>query len=106
MLQTNISTLPLINGSPTAYENLYTAFRAAEDVKNQIYPDVKTIISLDLQLYAKAIRLQARPDVRNNFVFRAGELHTVFVTLRVLGKMIDGSGLDEAFQVAGIVGIC
>ena len=31
-----------------------------------------------------------------------GELHVVFTTLKVLGKVIDGSGLDQAFEEAGI----
>ena len=33
--------------------------------------------------------------------FRIGELHVVFTMLKVLGKLIDGSGLDQAFEEAG-----
>ena len=60
----------------------------------------KTVISFDLQLYAKAIRLQVKPDIRDSYVFRIGELHVVFTSLKVLGKLIDGSGLDQAFEEA------
>ena len=63
-------------------------------------PEQKTITSFDLQLYAKAVLLQANPEIRNNFVFRMGELHAVFCFLKVLGKMIDGSGLDQSFEEA------
>ena len=95
------TSLPIINGSPTNWENLYNSIKEAEKLSNKVYPHGKTIISFDLQLYAKAIRLQAKPDVSNNFVFRIGELHVVFTVLKMLGKLIDGSGLDQAFQEAG-----
>ena len=61
----------------------------------------KTVISFDLLLYAKAIRLQVKSDIRGNYVFRIGELHVVFTSLKVLDKLIDGSGLDQAFEKAG-----
>ena len=41
-----------------------------------------------------------KPDIRDNFVFRMGELHVVFYVLKVLGKLIDGSRLDQAFVEA------
>ena len=36
------------------------------------------------------------------FVFRMGELHVVFCTLKVIGKLIDGSGLDQIIDEAGM----
>ena len=33
-----------------------------------------------------------------------GELHVVFTVLKVLGEMIDGSGLDQSLEEAGIYG--
>ena len=66
-----------------------------------MWSDEKTVISSDLQLYIKAIHLQQqKPDIRDNFVFRMGELHVVFYVLKVLGKLIDGSRLDQAFVEA------
>ena len=88
-------------GGPTEWDNLYTAIKEADKLRQEICPDSKTIISFYLQLYAKAIRLQVRSDVRDNFVFQMGELHVIFFVLKVLGKMIDGSGLDQAFEEAG-----
>ena len=41
------------------------------------------------------------PDIKNDFVFRIEELYILFTTLKVLGKLIDWSGLDEAFEETG-----
>ena len=54
-----------------------------------------------MQLSGRAIRLQVKPDIRDNYVFLIGKLHVVFTSLKVLGKLIDGSGLDQAFEEAG-----
>ena len=92
--KTNVQQLPLVNGSPTSWENVLRAFKEAGKVKNVIQPAGKTIISFVLQLHAKAIRLQVRPDVKSDFVFRMRELHNVFTTWKVLGKLIDGNGIQ------------
>ena len=84
---TLVSPLPVINGSPTEWDNLYTTIRMANDL-SKILPEQKTIISFDLQLYAKAVLLQANPEIRNNFVFRMGELHAVFAFSKFLGKWL------------------
>ena len=98
---TTVSMLPVLNGSPTDWTNLYTAMKEADKLRRSILNSGKTIISFDLQLYIKAIRLQLKPDIRDHFVIRMGELHVVFCVLKVLGKLIDGSGLDQAFVEAG-----
>ena len=56
----------------------------------------RTIVTLDLQLYSKCIQLRERNEIKNNFIFRLGEL------LKVVGKYIEDSGLDRVFQQAGI----
>ena len=89
---TVVSILPIINGSPMEWDNLYTAIREPENLRKELLPEQKTIISFDLQLYAKAVLVQAKPEIQNNYIFRMGELHVVFCFLKVLGKMIDGSG--------------
>ena len=43
-------------------------------------------------------------EISDHFVFRMGKLHLVFTTLKILGKFIDGIGLDQSFQEAGIYG--
>ena len=95
-----VPTLPIINSNPTEWDNLHTAIRMANDLSKKLLPEQKTLLSFNLQLYAKAVPLQANPEIWNNFVLRMGELHAVFCFLKVLGKMIDGSGLDQAFEEA------
>lgn len=62
-----------------------------------------TIITFDLQLYIKATRLQKKIDPERGFVFHVSyfELHIVYCVLKVTGKTIDKSGLDQAFEEAG-----
>ena len=55
---TNVTTLPIIPGNPTEWENLYSAIREADKVQKEINSDIKTIISFDLQLYAKLIHMR------------------------------------------------
>lgn len=55
-------------------------------------------MSVDLQLYVKVVLLQAKPEIQNNDIFRMGELLVVFCFLKFLEKMINGSGLDQAFK--------
>ena len=45
-----------------------------------------------------------RVDVLKVFVFRMGELHAVFCALKTIGKVINGSCLDQSFVQAGIYG--
>ena len=40
----------------------------------------------------------------DNFVIRLGELHVVFTVFKMLGKLINGRGLDKAFEEALIYG--
>ena len=42
-----------------------------------------------------------KPDIKNNFAFRMGQLHIVFTTLKAIRKFINGSGLDQASEQAG-----
>ena len=84
-----------------SWENLYRAMKDSEKLSKELSNGSKTVISFDLALYAKAIRLQVKPDIHDNHVFRIGELHVVFTPLKVLGKLIDGSELDQAFEEEG-----
>ena len=56
-------------------------------------PDRKTIITLDLDLYNRAIQIQQTVE-NTNWILRAGVLHIIFAALHALGKTIDGSGFD------------
>ena len=93
--QTIVSTLPIISGSPTEWENLYTAIMEADKLRKYLNGATKTIISFDLQLYSKAIQLQQREDIQNNFVFRLGGLHVVFCFSKTPGKCFVGVALTK-----------
>ena len=92
--------LPVTNGSPTNWHNLYIALKEADKLRESIYCDGKTIVTFDLQLHIKAIQLQEKVDIKSNFVFRMGELQVIFCVLKIIGKVLDGSGLDQAFEEA------
>ena len=96
--------MPLYPGSPTDWSNLYTALKIAQGINVKVTGSKKTIISLDLQLYSKAMQLREKAEIREDFIFRLGELHVVFAMLKCIGKYIEDSGLDRLFTEAGIYG--
>ena len=101
---TSCQGLPLYKSSPTDWSTLYSALKMIQGINIEVTGEQKTIISLDLQLYSKCMQLRCKPEIKNNFVFRLGELHIVFAMLKVLGKYIDDSGLDKLFIEAGVYG--
>ena len=101
---TKCRLLPLFPGSPTDWSNLYTALKIVQGITTTVSPNQKTIVSLDLQLYAKCVQLREKQEIKDNFIFRLGELHIVFAALKVIGKYIENSGLDRVFLEAGVYG--
>lgn len=98
--------MPLYPGSPTDWSNLYTSLKLAQGINTYVTGNKQTIITLDLQLYSKAMQLREKGEIRENFIFRLGELHIVFAMLKCLGKYIEDSGLDHLFIEAGVYGDC
>ena len=96
--------LSLYPAPPTDWSNFYTALKLCQNISTATYPGGKTIISLDLQLYSKAIQLQSRDEINRNFVFHPGELHIVFAFLYATGKYIQDSGINQTFIAAGLYG--
>ena len=101
---TTCQGLPLYPGAPTDWSNLYAALKIVQGINVLVTRCQKTIVSLDLQLYAKCMQLREKQNINENFIFRLGELHVVFAMLKVIGKYIEGSGLDRLFIEAGIYG--
>ena len=60
----------------------------AQGINVAVTGNRKTIITLNLQLYSKAMQLRETNDIKEEFIFRLGELHTVFAMLKCLGKYI------------------
>ena len=64
-------------------------------------PDCKTVITLDLDLYERAIKIQSTQE-NTNWVLRAGEHHMCFAALHALGKYVEESGIDSIAVDKGI----
>ena len=80
--------MPLYTGSPTDWTNLYSVLKMAQGINVAVTGNKKTIITLDMQLYSKAVQLREKNDINEEFIFRLGELHIVFAMLKCIGKFI------------------
>ena len=83
---------PLFKSSPTDYGTLYTVLTQGISA-SVVGPQRRTLITLDLDLYARALKIQQSIG-NTNWIPRAGVLHIAFAGLHALGKTIEGSGLD------------
>ena len=101
---TNINALLLYLEPPMDSSNLYQALKICQNISTALAPSRKTIITLDLELYAKALQVQGRNEIANNFVWRTGELYIVFTFQHVIGKYIENSSLDQSFIDCDIYG--
>ena len=93
--------MSLYSGSPIDWTNLYSVLKMAQGINVAVTGNKKTIITLDLQLYSKAMQLREKNDINEEFIFRLGELHIVFAMLKCIGKYIEESGLDRLLVEAG-----
>ena len=94
--------MPLYPGYPTDWTNLYSALKMAQGINVAVTDNKKTIITLDLQLYSKAMQFREKNDLSEEFIFRLGELHIVFAMLKCIRKYIEESGLHRLFVEAGL----
>ena len=60
----------------------------AQGINVAVTGNKKTIITLDMQLYSKAVQMREKNDINEEFIFRLGELHIVFAMLKCIGKFI------------------
>lgn len=93
---------PLFKTSPTDYGTLYTVLMLTQEISAYVVgPDRRTIITLDMDLYERAMKIQG--SVQNkNWILRPGELHYSFAALHALGKYMEGSGVDSCSVETGI----
>lgn len=85
---------PLFKQPPTDYATLYTALQLTQNISAVVVgPDRKTVITLDLDLYERALKIQQSTG-NSNWVLRAGELHICMAAEHALAKHIESSGLD------------
>lgn len=93
---------PLFKTSPTDYATLYTVLKLTQGISSCVVgPDRRTIITLDLDLYSRALKIQQSVG-NTNWILRSGGLHIVFAALHALGKTVDGSGIDTCAVDSGI----
>ena len=92
---TTFCNLPIIFESPTEWDNLFSSLKKVQKINALLAPGTKTIVTIDLQLYSKALQLESNSEI-DNFVIRLGESHVVFTTFKMLGKINDGSDLEKA----------
>ena len=92
---------PLLRRPPTDYSALYTVLCLAQGISAFVVSHSKTVITLDLDLYERAMKLQSSTG-NTNWVLRIGELHACFASLHAIGKYLEGSGLDSISIEAGL----
>lgn len=61
----------------------------------------RAIITLDGDLYGRAVKIS---NYKERWIIRLGALHTVIAALKCLGKYVEGSGIDVAWESSGMYG--
>ena len=98
--------MPLLAAPAHEWSTMLTVVMQAQKITAVVMGENhKTIITFDLQLYEKAVKLQMHkaPDL-DHLVFRIGEMHTIMASLCALGASIDGSGFDKGWIEVGLYG--
>ena len=101
--QWNVGILaPLYRRSPTEYPVLFTILKHAQKLNVLTVGEGKRpIITLDGDLYDRAVKIE---NYKKHWIIRLGGLHTVMAALKCLGKYMDGSGIDSAWEASGVYG--
>lgn len=87
---------------PTETPVLLTILMHAQKLNATIVGEgAKPIITLDGDLYDRPVKIK---DYKSKWCIRLGGLHTVMAALKCLGKYIEGSSLDIAFETSGVYG--
>ena len=104
--KTNIGTLPLLAVPAHEWGTLLTVLKTTQNINTAVLgEDNKTVLTLDMALYEKALRLiDSRAELKNRFVLRLGELHVAMAVIRAIGSSIEGSGLDDLWVESGVYG--
>eukprot|EP00057_Strongylocentrotus_purpuratus_P012381 XP_011666855.1 PREDICTED: uncharacterized protein LOC105439492 [Strongylocentrotus purpuratus] len=93
---------PLLRRPPTDYSSLFTILSLAQGISAAVVgPHKKTVITLDLDLYERATKLQSSTG-NKNWILRIGELHACFASLHAIAKYLEDSGLESISIEAGL----
>lgn len=103
---TAVGALPLLPEVAHDWSTLLTVMKQAILLKElAVGEDHITVITFDMALYEKAIKLvDTHPDLKDKVMPRLGELHAVMCALRALGSSIENSGIDDAWIEADVYG--
>ena len=98
--------MPLIASPANEWQTFFTVLKHAQHISAEVVgPERKTMITLDMDLYMRALKLQRlSPDLQNKLILRIGEFHTVLCALRAVGSSIENSGIDDAWVECGLYG--
>lgn len=93
---------PLLLKSPTNIYILLEILKRGENVSSLLVGEGKRlIITLDGDLYARAVCIK---DYKKRWIIRLGSLHQIIALLKTLGKYVEDSGIDTAWELSGIFG--
>lgn len=93
---------PLFKTPPTDLATLYTALKLTQNISAIVVgPDRRTLITLDLDLFNRALQIQVSTK-NKNWVLKAGGIHICFAALHALGKQVEGSGMDTVAVEMGV----
>eukprot|EP00057_Strongylocentrotus_purpuratus_P016486 XP_011670960.1 PREDICTED: uncharacterized protein LOC105441514 [Strongylocentrotus purpuratus] len=93
---------PLLRRPPTDYSSLFTILSLAQGISAAVVgPHKKTVITLDLDLYERATKLQSSTG-NKNWILQIGELHACFASLHAIAKYLEDSGLESISIEAGL----
>lgn len=92
--------LPIINAPAHEWVTLVSALNQLTRLSNLVSGvEDKLLVTLDMDLYKKALKLEYLDTrFKDKWILCSGAFHTV----RCLGRTIEGSGLDEAWQEADL----
>ena len=94
--------LPIINAAAHEWTTLVQALDQLTRLNELVSgPGHKLIVILDMDLYKRALKLEyIDPQFKNRWVLCPDVCNTVLCASRCLGRTIEGSGRDKAWQEA------
>ena len=101
---TTVDYYPVINQPITEYKTVQECLRAAEEATNEVGQHY-VITTFDLGVCMKAFPIVWNSGERyKNHIILIGTFHLLCAYMRAIGKKMAGSGLEEVFLEAGLIG--
>ena len=95
---------PIINAPAHECDTLVTALSELRNVSLAADPHHKPIITLDMDLYKRALKMECLVDrYKDMWILAPGAFHISLCNLRCLGRTVDGSsGLEDIWVAAEV----